>query len=109
MSTERKRSPMSPRRRNIAFHILPTSATMVAVCMTVIGIAMLSHPTNIRPWINRLLGLDAVIFLASVLFSYVSLRSERWEKRFEGYADVAFLGGIALMAVTGVMVSFGLL
>src|SRR6202035_4585148 len=100
---------MLPRRRNIAFHILPTSATMVAVCMTVIGIAMLSHPTNIRHWTNRLLGLDAVIFLASVLFSYVSLRSERWEKRFEGYADVAFLGGIALMAVTGVMVSFGLL
>src|ERR1700730_15839556 len=96
-------------RARESYPLLPTSSTLVAVCMTVVSIAMLSHPTNIRPWINRLLGLDAVIFLASVLFAYVSLRSERWEKRFEGYADVAFLGGIALMAVTGVMVSCGLL
>lgn len=96
-------------KRNVALHILPTAATMVGVCMTVISIAKLSQPTPLRHLADRLLGIDALMFLASVLLSYASLRAARWEERLEGYADWAFLGGIALMTVTGVIVAFELL
>jgi len=96
-------------QRSINLHILPTAATMVGVCMTVLSIAKLSQPTLMRHLADRLLGVDALIFLASVLFSYGSLRSARWERRLEGYADMIFLAGISLMTVTGVIVAFELL
>lgn len=96
-------------KRSVALHILPTAATMVGVCMTVISIAKLSQATPMRHIADKFLGFDALMFLASVLLSYASLRTARWEKRLEGYADLVFLGGISLMTVTGVIVAFELL
>jgi len=97
------------RSRNVALHILPTAATMVGACMTVISIAKLSPPNSVRHLADRLLGFDALMFLASVLLSYASLRARRWAGRLEGCADLVFLCGMSLMAIIGIIVAFEVL
>ena len=94
--------------RALSGHILPTSATMVGVCMTVVSIIRLLHLQHFATVVDRLLALDSVVFLFSALLSYLSLRrSERIE--LEGYADGAFMTGLALMSICSILLAFSLL
>jgi hypothetical protein len=95
--------------RVISLHVLPTAATMIGVCMTVITIVKLTPPGPFRHFADRLLGVDGTLFLTSVVFSYVSLRSRRNALTLERLADYAFLAGLAIMSVAGVIVAFELL
>ena len=94
--------------RALSGHILPTSATMVGVCMTVVSIIRLLHLQHFATVVDRLLALDSVLFLFSALLSYLSLRrSDRSE--LEGYADAAFMTGLALMSICSILLAFSLL
>jgi hypothetical protein len=93
--------------KNLARHILPTSATMVGVCMTVISIIKLLHIGSAGTWIDKLLAIDALIFLASALFSYASLREDSLEV-FENYADSSFMLGLVGMGTCAFLLAFEL-
>jgi multisubunit Na+/H+ antiporter MnhF subunit len=98
---------MITKAENLARHILPTSATMVGVCMTVISIIKLLHLGRAGTWIDKLLALDSLIFLASAMFSYISLRKESMAL-FESYADTSFMLGLTGMASCAFLLAFEL-
>lgn len=90
-------------------HILPTSATMVGVCMTVISIVTLGKRAGLSNYVDELLAADSAIFMLSRMFSYLSIRSTRGAMRRESVADVLFLIGLALMVIAAFVLSFELI
>lgn len=88
--------------RGISNHILPTSATMAGVCITVISIVRLiesRHST--RTIIDNLMAINGLVFLVSCFLSYISIRRPRLSVRYERYADLFFLFGLLLMVLGG--------
>jgi len=87
---------------DIRIHVFTVSATLVGVCMTVIGIVRIVIVTkNISTLADDLLALDAFIFLCSCLSSYWALRTSSRQRAYqvERFADVIFIIGLVLMVV----------
>ncbi len=103
-----KNKAMTPKQENVTQHILPTSATMVGVCMTVISIVKVLHIGSTGTWIDKLLAFDSLTFLASAAFSYVSMRNGNLE-RFEKYADITFMVGLMGMTICALLFAFELI
>ena len=80
---------------------------MVGVCMTVISVMQLLPKNAISPLADKALAIDSLIFLASAMMSYRSLRG-RGDEMLEKYADWLFLTGLGLMVLAGMLVSFEL-
>ena len=99
---------MNPQQDNVAHHILPTSATMIGVCMTVISIVKLLHIGSQGAMIDKLLAIDSLIFLASAVFSYFSMRNRTFS-RLEKYADHSFMIGLMGMTICSLLVAFELI
>ena len=93
----------------LADHILPSSATMIGVCMTVISLAHLIPKHSISRHVNDLLALDSLFFLSSAMLSYFSIRRPMLAEKFERLADAIFLLGLAVMVVVGFVVAFELM
>jgi hypothetical protein len=93
----------------LADHILPSSATMIGVCMTVISVAHLIPKHSISRHVNELLAFDSLLFLGSAMLSYFSIRRPMLAEKFESLADVIFLLGLAVMVVVGFVVAFELM
>jgi hypothetical protein len=59
---------------SLAGHILPVSATMVGVCMTVISLVQIIPKSDVSSWVDALLAVDNMLFLSSALISYYAIR-----------------------------------
>jgi len=85
---------------DLSIHIFTVSATLVGVCLTVIGI--MRHLGGVRTQRvgQELLALDAFLFLICCILSYLSLKTRLGKhKRFwTNTADNLFMGAICLMA-----------
>jgi hypothetical protein len=92
----------------LSAHILPTSATMIGVCMTVMSIGHLGPHDGARLLIDRLLALGALVFLASALLSFISMRSRRSGARLEAWGETVFIVGLGLLALGAVALAFAL-
>lgn len=92
----------------ISSHILPTSATMVGVCMTVISIGKIARG-HAGMAIDRILAVDSALFLLSALLSFLSIRSGRSAMRLERWAEILFLVALGLVSVTSVILAFEIL
>ncbi|GAC1430372.1 MAG: hypothetical protein NVSMB6_29290 [Burkholderiaceae bacterium] len=92
--------------RGLSAHILPTSATMVGVCMTVLAIRHLAPGTDAHVIIDKLLAIDALLFLFSGIFSFSSIRSPLSAARLERYAEQIFLIAQGLLALGAVGLAF---
>ena len=81
---------------------------MVGVCLTVIGIFQIGRLRNISLISDKLLAVDAVVFLFSCLLSYAALRTRTRKRRFriERVADAIFIGGLILMAIVCFLVAY---
>jgi hypothetical protein len=88
----------------ITHHIFTVSATMIAVCLTIITIFKVTN-VDLMTMADDVLGLDAFIFIISCLMSYVSLR-HRNNKTLELIADISFFIGMIIMVIAGAMVIF---
>lgn len=75
--------------------------------MTVISIIKLLHIGSAGTWIDKLLAIDSLIFLASAVFSYVSLRKVSLDV-FESYADTSFMLGLIGMGTCAFLLAFEL-
>lgn len=94
---------------NLSHHIMPTSATMVGVCMTVIGIVRLLERGATATYTSEILAVDAVFFLASTLLSFMSLRMETVQgqgRQSEKLADWLFLLGLLIMVAAAIMLAW---
>ncbi len=95
--------------KNTAHHILPVSATMVGVCMTVISLVQLVPKDAVSSWVDQILAIDALIFLVSTILSYWTLRHEVQAIRLEIVADRLFLVGLSAMCFVSALIAFDLL
>lgn len=91
----------------LSSHILPVSATMVGVCVTVIGLVRLIEVNaTIATIVDNIVAVDSAFFLAAALMSYISIRSPRTLARLERYADLVFLLGLVIMVVASFMLAW---
>jgi len=80
---------------------------MLGVCMTVISIIKLTQTNRgIAYWADDLLALDALIFLTSSIFSYLSIRSNSKKIYFEDIADKVFMLALILMGAAVLLLTF---
>lgn len=86
---------------DLTIHVFTVSATLVGVCLTVIGIirhlgrALASH------YGQELLALDAVLFLLCCILSFAALKISDHHKRtwlLANIADSMFIFALSLMA-----------
>ena len=92
--------------REVSRHILPTSATMLGVCVTVLSIGTLA-PLGTLHWLfEKLLALGGLAFLASAALSFVSIRSRALSTRLEALAEWIFIAGLALLGVVTLVIVF---
>ncbi len=93
---------------NISSQIFNTSAQMIGVCLTVIGIfALVSHLKNITTFADELVAIDAGVFVCSCGLSYLAMRTKDTRRRYllEKRADAVFLIGLLMMAVIAALVT----
>ena len=103
-----KNAIKAPDFRGVSAHILPTSATMIGVCMTVLTIGHLGSGGPWRMLIDKLLAVDALVFLASALLSFVSIRSSIAARKYESRAEVVFVVGLGMLALGAVGLAFAI-
>ena len=86
-----------------------TAATMVGVCVTVIGIVRVLEVSGaISTVIDDVLAFDSLLFLGSTLLSYASLRVEEPTPRLERLADMLFLLGLSGLVLASFMLTYEL-
>jgi hypothetical protein len=96
---------------DISIHILTTSATMVGVCLTVIGLFKLILQLKYGgTWADDLLFIDALLFLITCGLAYWALRTRSIKRRHlaEKIADVLFLVALILMTAICALVTYTL-
>jgi hypothetical protein len=97
------------RSETLASHILPTSATMIGVCATLIGLIKLAEGKLGSSHVDEYAALVAVTFLASALASYLSIRysNRPWlSVRTEQIADLIFLGGLISITLVATLFAY---
>jgi len=94
--------------RRLSAHILPTSATMIGVCMTVLSIGHLGPSGEFRMIVDKLLAVDAVVFLVSALLSFIAMRAARRGRALEVRAELIFTSGLVLLALVAVVLAFAI-
>lgn len=99
---------MDKKSADISQHILPVSATMVGVCMTVITVMQLAPKSRLASIADQLLALDSLIFLISTVMSYWTIRPSPSSPLFEQWADRLFLLGMFFMVLISFLVAFEL-
>lgn len=96
-------------KRDVSEHILPTAATMVGVCMTVISIVKVVELTHGPSRIDEYLAVDSLFFLLSAGCSYLSIRARISGKRrtkLEQAADLSFMMGMIAMTAIALLFAF---
>jgi hypothetical protein len=91
-----------PPETDICVRIFTVSASMVGVCLTVIGLfRIVTELKNVDSIGDNLLAVDALAFLTSFILSHIALRA-RGSKRnqwLEKIADAIFLMALSMMVV----------
>ena len=95
-------------RSALSEHILPTAATMVGACMTVLSIGRLSNSGRLGVFIDKMLAFDSVTFLVSAALSFVAIRIVTNTDHLETWAEKLFLLGLSLCAVVAVVIAFAI-
>ena len=101
-----------PLEEDISVHIFTTSATMVGVCLTVIGLFKLILQLKfISTRADDLLSIDAMLFLGACGLAYWALRTRSIKRRHltERIADVLFLVALTLMTAICSLITYTLI
>jgi hypothetical protein len=97
--------------KDISIHIFTASATMVGVCLTVIGVfKLILQVKSITTWADDLIFIDAMLFLSSCGLAYWALRTRSIKRRHltEKIADLIFLGALTLMTAICALITYTL-
>lgn len=113
--TDDRQSPATAgqrRRDDVCIHIFTVSATLVGVCLTVIGLLRFVAPVGrLSTVANNVLSIDAALFLVATIVAYTALRTGGDERRrkIERIADGVFLFALLLMTVVAGLIAYELL
>jgi hypothetical protein len=103
--SERQSEPRwSTAERSI--HILPASATMVGVCMTVLSVSRLADDGVFA--LGHLVAVASVLFLGSSFCAYFAIRGGGRSRRAELVAEWFFLAGLVLATAAGLLIAIEL-
>lgn len=95
-------------RNDLSHHILPTSAQLVGVCLTVISLVKVLHIGQFGSLLDKLLAIDALLFTISATLSYASMRRNE-SANLEKYADQFFMLGLLELGGCAILLSFELI
>ena len=87
---------------DICVHIFTTSAAMLGVCMTVVGVLhVVTVLRNVDTLGDDLLSVNSLVYLGACLSAYWALRTRRRKRNqfLEGLDDWLFLLGLLLSAI----------
>ncbi len=91
-------------------HILSTSSNMLGICFILISILKyLKVAKSFSHFVDKIVVVPIVLFLAASLFSYASMRSRKNEIRLERIADLVFVSALVVVTAISLMVSFEIL
>lgn len=91
-------------RNDLSQHILPTSAQLVGVCLTVISLVKALHIAQIGSFLDKFLAIDVLLFTVSASFSYFSMRAAK-SVYMEKYADQFFMLGLLGLGSCAILLS----
>lgn len=88
-------------------HILSTSSNLLGFCLIVMTSLKISDHTE-AGILDELTGIAAVLLMASCILSFQSMRSKKplRSERLERTADVIFLGGLSLVFLAILLITF---
>jgi predicted membrane channel-forming protein YqfA (hemolysin III family) len=102
-----KETPMAEEKHTpIAHHILPTAATLLALCfllLSMINVMDLGQKTLI----DEMAGAATIFFLASSFFSYTAMRTRKRANFYEKLADYIFISGLAFLSIVSLVIIWG--
>jgi hypothetical protein len=93
----------------LSAHIFSVSAGLVGVCLTVMGLfRVVRHTEHLDVVANKLVAVDALVFLITCFVAYLALRARRQERRerLERVADLTFLVGLGVMVLAGSLLAY---
>ena len=95
-------------KTSLARHILPTSSTMVGVCLTAVGLVKIIEQRIGPSHVDEYFSLNSLIFLVSSVTAYLSLRTSQPNhvKRYEAVADNTFIVGMIVMVVVTILFAY---
>jgi len=99
--------PAVHQQRALSQHILPSSGTMIGVCVTLIGLVKIVESRIGPSRVDEYAALASLLFLVSAIASYVSMRHPQravLSKHCETIADQFFLAG--LVTITSITLFF---
>lgn len=105
---EHQPSPTQQLRDDICIHIFTVSATLVGVCLTVIGVLrIVKRLQGVAILADQVLSVNAIGFLAACAVAYAALRAEgvQRRRRLERSADIVFLCSLAMMTIVCVLIA----
>ena len=94
---------------DISIHIFTTSATMVGVCLTVIGLfRVILQLKSAGTFADDFLSIDAMLFLVSCGLAYWAMRTRNTKRRYwaEKIADLIFLLALGFMTAVCAMITY---
>ena len=95
------RSKILPDSAGLSGHILPVSATLIGVCVTLVGLVKVVEIKTGNSRVDEYASLAAIGFLTCSIASYLSIRcaaNDNLSYWLEQAADVIFIAG--LIAIT---------
>jgi hypothetical protein len=98
-------------RLEITEHIFANSPTMLALCLTTVGlIKIYAALQRITTLVDDFLAFCLAAFLLATIFSYLSLRSSTAKRRakFAKLADVLFISGLSTATVVAFFLVYAL-
>jgi hypothetical protein len=90
-------------------HILPTSATMIGICTTFIGLVKVAEAKIGPSHVDEYAALTALMFLISATASYLSIRYSKrvgMSKRCETLADQFFAVGLFSITIIAMLFAY---
>jgi len=94
---------------DISIHIFTTSATMVGVCLTVIGLfRVILQLKSVKTLADDFLSIDAMLFLVACGLAYWALRTRNTQRRrmAEKIADLLFLLALSMMTAICALITY---
>jgi hypothetical protein len=96
-------------RPRLSLQILPNASTMIGICVTAIGLVKIIEGRIGPSHVDEYAALAGVVFLASALLSYASLRLDaeaRAAAVLERAADIAFMLGLVALTVISLLFAY---
>jgi len=102
---DRKKRPLS----GLSQHILPSAATMLGVCTTLVGLVKITEAHIGPSHVDEYAALNALLFLISATASYFSMRmppDDENAAKLEMAADICFVLGLICLSLISTLFAY---